>query len=379
MNRRPVSRILLFLTAAYALLLLGSPRAAADGFAQGLSLCARSVLPALFPFFVVSNLLISAPESALLAAPLRPLVRAAGLRDSAAPILLLSWLGGYAVCAQLTGGAVRSGRLAPGDAQRLLILGCCSGPGFVVGCVGGLMLGSVRLGVLLYGLQLAANLLAAALLHFCLSLRRAGRVPPAPAQGCQPDGAAARGAVASLPAAIRAAVDSSLTVCGSVLFFRVTGAMLENFLPLTGVPRALLLAALEVTAGCDAFAGLGGAAALRGCCLCLSLLGLSVFSQVRQLAGNGVPLGLFALSRCLHLVLLQALAGLCAPALPGDAAVFSSLQDRLIVTSRLAPDTAFVLFCFFAAALYKTGQKIYNMHQGRSPFKPHDGRDSTGR
>ena len=41
-----------------------------------------------------------------------------------------------------------------------MMLGCCSGPGFVVGYIGGLLLGSTSLGALLYAGQLAANLLA---------------------------------------------------------------------------------------------------------------------------------------------------------------------------------------------------------------------------
>ena len=67
-------------------------------------------------------------------------------------MLLLSWLGGYAVCARLAGDAVHAGRMDRDQAQRFWIVSCCSGPGFVIGCVGGLMLGSVRLGALLYGL-----------------------------------------------------------------------------------------------------------------------------------------------------------------------------------------------------------------------------------
>ena len=59
----------------------------------------------------------------------------------------------------------------------LLCLGCCSGPGFVVGYIGGLLLGSTSLGALLYAGQLAANLLAAGL---CLPM-----LPKADAHGAR--------------------------------------------------------------------------------------------------------------------------------------------------------------------------------------------------
>ena len=144
-------------------LLLARPQAAAQGFAAGLKLCGGSLLPALFPLFVVCGLL--GPLAPALGWPLRPLMRLCGIRSPRAPaVLVLGWCGGYAVCAQQIAALRKTGELPPRDAALLLLLGCCSGPGFVVGCIGGQLFGSVALGLLLYGLQLAANLAAAACL-----------------------------------------------------------------------------------------------------------------------------------------------------------------------------------------------------------------------
>ena len=350
MINRFVRRLVLPAAAACTLALLCRPQAAAEGFASGLLLCTRSLLPALFPFFVVSALLTAAPGAELLARPLRPLARACGLTGAdAALMLLLSWLGGYAVCARLAGDAVHAGRMDRDQAQRFWIVGCCSGPGFVIGCVGGLMLGSVRLGALLYGLQLAANFCAAAV----LSLAGLPAGEPSVGQGD------AAGPPLSLPGAIGNAVDSSLTVCGCMLFFRVMGAVAESFLPADAAAAAVLRGLLEVTAGCDAFAAMGGGAALRGVCLCLSLLGLSVFVQLRALAK--LPLSPLLLSRGVHAVVLQGLVRLCAPALPGEWAAYSSLSRRVVTAARMPPDAAFLLLCFLCAALYKAGRKLYNM------------------
>lgn len=150
-------------------LLLARPQAAAQGFAAGLKLCGGSLLPALFPLFVVCGLL--GPLAPVLGWPLRPLMRLCGIRSPRAPVVLvLGWCGGYAVCAQQIAALRKTGELPPRDAALLLLLGCCSGPGFVVGCIGGQLFGSVALGLLLYGLQLAANLAAAAcLVLFCQS------------------------------------------------------------------------------------------------------------------------------------------------------------------------------------------------------------------
>ena len=361
MSKRFKSGAVACLTVGYAILLLARPQAAAGGFRAGILLCVNSVLPALFPFFIVSALLLSLPECRAISRPLLPLTRAWGISSPSAPLLLLmSWLGGYAVCARLTGDQLERGQLTSDQAQRLLILGCCSGPGFVVGCVGGLMLGSVQIGVLLYGLQLAANLLCAALL---LLPGRRGKRPAGQAVFAHrpAEQTAADIRPVTLPQAVGTAVDSCLAVCGCVLFARITLALLESLLPLHPQQVAYLRGALEVTAGCDAFAALGGRVALWGCGFCLSVLGLSVFVQVRQLAGAKMPMGRFLLSRVMHLPALQGLLRLCSPFLSGELSVYSSLRQRVIVTNRLPPDAAVVLLLFLAAVLYKTGRKFYNI------------------
>ena len=54
---------------AFGVLVLAVPEAAARGFAGGTALCLQSVLPALFPLFVVCELLTFAPPPAVLLRP----------------------------------------------------------------------------------------------------------------------------------------------------------------------------------------------------------------------------------------------------------------------------------------------------------------------
>ena len=233
-------------------LLLARPQAAAQGFAAGLKLCGGSLLPALFPLFVVCGLL--GPLAPVLGWPLRPLMRLCGIRSPRAPaVLVLGWCGGYAVCAQQIAALRKTGELPPRDAALLLLLGCCSGPGFVVGCIGGQLFGSVALGLLLYGLQLAANLAAAA----CLVLFLPKQELPA-GQGSSQQKSV------TFPQAISNAVQSSLTVCGCAVFCRVVGSVLGQGMP--DGARPYLNAALEISAGCADFAAAGSVAGGIGAC-----------------------------------------------------------------------------------------------------------------
>ncbi len=338
---------------ALGTLLLARPQAAAAGFGYGVRLCLHSVLPALFPFFVVCGLLTAGPAAARLAWGLAPLTRRWGLKSKAAPLaLLLSWLGGYAVCARTVADLRAQNRLTAREAELLLLLGCCSGPGFVVGCLGGLLLGSVRLGVLLYALQLAANLLAAACLVPWLPEDTAGASTvsaPVPAP-------------AGLPQAISAAVDSSLQVCGCTVFFCVVDAVLHSLFALPALPGAVLSGLLEVSSGCAAFAALGGRWALYGLCFCLSLPGVSVLCQLLTLLRGQVSVKRLLAARCLHLVFLQGLVRLCAPAMPGALAAAGTLGSRVIVLQRLPPDAAALCFIFLGCTLYKLRKTFYNRH-----------------
>lgn len=377
---------------AFGVLVLAVPEAATRGFAGGTALCLQSVLPALFPFFVVCELLTAAPPLAVL---LRPMQRVLGLESAeTARALLLSWVGGYAVCARLAGQLYGAGRITRRDAALLQVLGCCSGPGFVIGCVGGALLGNVRLGVVLYAAQIGANLGAGAVCQLLSHIVGANIVRPSSWRGCAfPErpltsetarvrtmfaptdctrevsgrsmvlsptrcgGSLLAEGAKGLPQAISSAVTSSLSVCGCVVFFRIVGAVLLAVLPL---PPTAVSAALEVSAGCADFAALGGAAALYGCCACLSVLGVSVWAQLRLFAGAAYRPRLLVFSRAVHLVLLQLLVRVCAQLLPGSVTACSTLAARVLPVFRLPPDAAAAGFVFLCAALYKAQQSLYN-------------------
>lgn len=350
MSRHFSGRILtLILCAALSFALLTQPQKAALGFESGVQLCIHNILPALFPFFVVCELMATFP---LQSRALRMVARLLGLQsEQSAAALMLAWAGGYAVCAQQVGRLRRSHTICARDASLILLLGCCSGPGFVIGCVGGLLLGNLRLGLLLYTAQLAANFLCTAL---CL---------PFLPQPCSQDSIShltQSFRPASLPAALSDAVNSSLQVCGCVVFFRIVACLLSSLWPHIPLALPLASAACEISAGCADFALLGGRTALYGCCICMSLLGLSVWMQIYTLLQGTCSLRLLFFSRLLHALIFPLLVGLCTRFLPGSYAVYRTLADRVITTKRLPPDAALITFLFLCTALYKIRQNFYN-------------------
>ena len=127
-----------------------------------LTLCSGPLLLSLFPFLVVSRLLIQCPESDLLALPFRLAAWGIGIRTPcAARVLCIGFLGGFAPAASAAAQAVRTGQLTAEEADALLPACICSGPSFVVLTVGQSLLGSAELGVLLFASQITANYLTA--------------------------------------------------------------------------------------------------------------------------------------------------------------------------------------------------------------------------
>lgn len=230
-----------FLLAVLAgVLPFAAPGPCTQALREGLVLCGGPLLLSLFPFLVVSSLLVQCPASDLLAVPFRPLARGIGVHSPcAARVLMIGFFGGFAPAANAAAQAVRTGRLTGREADALLPACVCSGPSFVVLTVGESMLSSAELGVLLFGAQLAASYLTAALL--C-------RMAPA-GEGMRTISVQPSPEPPHLTDVLTGAAIGYVKLCGFVLFFRMlatgAGALLP---PMAGTLCAMLL---EVCSGCD--------------------------------------------------------------------------------------------------------------------------------
>ena len=319
-----------------------------EGVQAGFALCYRSVLPALFPFFVVSHLIIASPLSNWLGIIALPYTHGIlGIQSSkAGSALLLGWLGGFGVAAASVSQLYQQGAISRRDGSVLLVCSVGSGPAFVVTSVGMLMLGRPAAGLCLWLALLGANLVAGAV---------AAQLMPRQPAGTAPRPIAQEHAAPSLPLAMASALKSSLNVCGFVLFFSALQGSLTPLLPAHPALRAAIAGLLEVTGGCQAFATLGGSLGLLGCCGVLSLQSVSVLLQVRALTAPELSLLPLLAVRPVHLVLSVGLFKLLAGQIPGAQAAVSTLAPQVIPRLRCAPDAALVVFwvcCIVLLALH---------------------------
>jgi nucleoside recognition membrane protein YjiH len=89
------------LLAIFTILLFSFPKESADAARTGVRLCLDLIIPSLFPFFVLSSLVISTGLAGLLACPLEKTMRLLfGVGSSGASLLVLGAVGGYPVGAR---------------------------------------------------------------------------------------------------------------------------------------------------------------------------------------------------------------------------------------------------------------------------------------
>ena len=329
----------LFLLAVLAgVLPFAVPQACGQALREGLALCAGPLLLSLFPFLVVSALIMRSGAGEVLGVLLWPVVRCIGLRSrSAGSVLLIGLVGGFAPAANASAEAVRSGQMTPEEADRLLPACVCSGPSFVILTVGQTLLGSTEVGVLLFLAQITANYLCAALLsRLSRANRNEKRRSPRPKQQEMPQ--------LRLDSILAQSTLTYLKLCGFVLFFRMLAAGAGALLPPAVSTACAML--LEVCSGCD-LASRTGYWASTLCCAALSVQGLSVLMQVRTICPPEMTLRPLLAGRLLHLPLSVGLFWLLLP--QGEQSVFSTLPPQVVPMRRLPPDC--LLLVFFVCCL----------------------------
>ena len=117
------------------LILILDSETAVNGVSEGISICIKSVVPCLFPFIFLSNILVSSLYDHSLS-PKKESCSKQHISSIRIVLLLTGYLGGYPVGAQSVAQAYRNHQLSQSEAQRLLI--CCNNPGpaFIFGIVG---------------------------------------------------------------------------------------------------------------------------------------------------------------------------------------------------------------------------------------------------
>ena len=222
------------LAAAGMLLLILDSKTALVSAAEGIELCIQTVIPSLFPFFLLSGILVSSFLGSR-GSLLRPLGRLLGMPAGSESLLICGFLGGYPVGAKSVRDAWAGGTLSKSDAERLLPFCNNAGPSFLFGMAAP-MFSDLYTGWILWAIQIASALTAGIL----LKEEPAIESPRLTAPGT------------SVLDSLNRALSVTAQICGWVIFFRVGTGFLSRWF-LWKIPQWMqtaVIGLLELANGC---------------------------------------------------------------------------------------------------------------------------------
>ena len=349
---KKVSRSLpLIMIILLAALLFLFPDVTVSGTKSGLQVCAVSILPLLFPFFVISNIWSGLGYSEKIGSLCSPMMKKLfHLPGSAASALLLGLVGGYPVGAQSVISQYRQKQLTSKDAEHLLMFCNNAGPAFIFGVAGQQLLHSPMAGAVLYLIHIASAIMIGILFRPALSTNK----DIVPAQTRRP------GVFSVLTTSVRQAGQAAVQVCTFVIFFSVLISYLQAFLTRTFF-TTLLLGSVELASGVWILKGINNEAVTF--CLISFLLGWGGFCVAFQtlsiLDETDLSQGKYLMCKLLHGLISFLLAVAVVPLLPLSGQIF--IYPTQAALPLLLITTGFILIFLFVLLLKKTsGNAVRN-------------------
>lgn len=247
---------------------------ALTGAREGIELCISSVIPALFPFFILSaavNSLLTGISIPLL----RPICKLCCVPKGGESLLVLGLIGGYPIGAQAVTEAYCNKKISKDVAERLL--GFCSnaGPSFIFGILSGLFSSSVIPWIIW-------------LIHIFSALLTGMILPNKKQVECTMQ----QTEKLNLSQVLERSIKVLSCVCGWVILFRIFIAFCHKWvlwlLPTVG--QSIITGFLELTNGCFALNAIASEnVRFVCCCIMLAMGGICVLMQTTTVTE---PLGL---------------------------------------------------------------------------------------
>jgi len=236
---------------------------------DALKVCALSVIPSLFPYMVISNLIVRSGALSFLGR-LFPISRLFSLPAHATAPIILGAVCGFPIGAKSAAAMYENGQISKSDAEVLISCANNTGPSFVVSVIGGAFWKSLRFGWELYIFQLLSSLISALLVNRIILPHKSSNLK-APEKSANS---------LDLFSAVCDSVSSVLSVCGFIVFFSVISGFALPFVSRISPNASVFLSAiLEFCQGTRLAASIGGLKGRFLTGLAVGFSGISVFCQ----------------------------------------------------------------------------------------------------
>lgn len=202
---------------AYSAALLYYNKAVAESVIASVKVCVNVILPSLFPFMIVSGIIISSGLYCILSIPFSPIARYVfHLRSDFFSIFLISSVGGYPIGAKLIMNLYDGGDIDKTTAEKMLGFCYMGGPAFFIGAAGMKIYQSTSVGMMIFFSIFFANLTAMLLLGLRSPVPRKNMLARRP-----------NFTLCGFLSSINSGGVGILKICAAIIFFASALAVLE--------------------------------------------------------------------------------------------------------------------------------------------------------
>lgn len=295
-------------------MLLKYPVISAEGIRNGINLSVDILIPTLFPFIVVSELIANTGILNRLPSFISRLTKVLFQQPpQALTVFLMSILGGYPIGPSLIKKLYEKKEISYEQAQRLLIFCIAPGPAFVLSTVGIGMLNSQKTGLIIYISVITASFILGILSRF-LKKNSFSLNETASKQYIRVDFSQA------FVESIDRAAKSMISICVWVIFFCCVTELL-NIILSDAYIKKLLICVCEVTTACK---NLSSEASIPAVAAIISFAGFAVHFQVMPcIIKIKMKMMHFFFSRIIHSIISYVVCHILLKFLPESVSVIS--------------------------------------------------------
>ncbi len=352
--RRVITALLILML---LIILLIYSEECSEGIIKGLKNCYELLIPSLFPYMLLSGLIMYTGTDRYIGKIFSPVVKILfNLPGESAAAVILSLVGGYPIGAKCIDQLYKEKKIDLSQAQRMSMFCVCPGPAFMITAIGTLMLKNSGAGIILYFSQIISAIiigLAVGIISRKESLRK---------KIIKGETGDKTGPMSFVTALIKACTDASAAVISMTSLVAIF-SMLINVMELSNVTKAVqtvftavgagkretavfIPVLTEVTAGCTAIKNEGlplwwfsAAAGFGGLCV-----HFQIFAILRE---TPVPRKKYILFRVLNAVLSGIVCYIICKLFPMEEDVFSMYGGRSaeISSSTSVGSIALIIMC----------------------------------
>ncbi len=278
----------LFLLAAVILLCFVFSKDISAYAVSAIGLCVNAVIGSLFPFMILSDIVLSTNTFANIKVLRCIFERLFKISGTALSAFVCGVLCGFPIGAKVAIELFDRGEISKEECERLIGFSNNSGPAFVISGIGAAMRGSVKDGIILY----ISSVLSATVIGILFGLGK---------EACRFD-SKIRTAKFDLPASVRRAVRSTASVCGFIVIFAVIIGLLSSVIK-NDTAYTLAAVPIEVSSAARILASdtsLTYVESLLLTSFAVSFSGISVHMQVKSITDNKLSMTRYYIMKLLQ-------------------------------------------------------------------------------